>query len=126
VADELARLAGGAAPIDGPRDVMLASRADGTGGEAARLIAQWESEPAPAILFTGYLPPGTPAERLTRSGRARYLRWNVHPRLADNAALVRSTGARLVLPAFGEAKHLPAWQEAFAPARVALSAALML
>jgi Cft2 family RNA processing exonuclease len=121
VAAELERLAASAPPIDGPRGVILASRADGTGGEAARLIEQWEKLREPAIVFTGYLPPGTPAERLTRSGRARYLRWNVHARLSDNAALVREVGARAVLPAFGEAKHLPVWQQAFAPARVATS-----
>jgi hypothetical protein len=99
---------------------MLAAIADATSGEAARLVKQWENESAPAIVFTGYLPPGTPAERLTKSGRARYVRWNVHPRLADNAALARATGARTVLPAFGEARHLDAWQAAFAPSRVAL------
>lgn len=123
MAQTLARLAAEAPPLDGARGVMLASRGDGAAGEAARVIAQSESAATPAIIFTGYLPPGTPAERLTRSGRARYERWNVHARLSDNAALVRATGARTVLPAFGEAKHLAAWQQAFAPARVVLSEA---
>lgn len=117
----LARLAAIAKSIDGPHGVMLASRADAAAGEAARLIAQWEHQPDPAIVFTGYLPPGTPAERLTSSGRARYLRWNVHPRLSDNTALVRAVGARTVLPAFGDARHLPAWRQAFAPAQVVLA-----
>lgn len=117
----LAQLAAEALPIDGPHGLMLASRADASAGEAARLIAQWQDQPAPAIVFTGYLPPGTPAQRLTQNGRAGYRRWNVHPRLDDNVELVRATGARTVLPAFGEAKHLSAWQEAFAPAGVAMS-----
>ncbi|MBX9810161.1 MAG: MBL fold metallo-hydrolase [Burkholderiales bacterium] len=121
VAADLARLAATAKTIDGPLGVMLASRADATAGEAARLIGQWEHAAEPGIVFTGYIPPGTPAERLTRSGRAKYLRWNVHPRLSDNAALVRSAGARTVVPAFGEARHLPAWQRAFAPARVVVN-----
>lgn len=120
-AAELAQLATAAKTIDGPCGVMLASRADATAGEAARLIEQWEHQPDPAIVFTGYLPPGTPAERLTNSGRARYLRWNVHPRLSDNAALVRTVGARTVLPAFGDAKYLQAWRQAFAPAQVAIA-----
>lgn len=118
VAPELQQIAE-AAPASGePGGITLASRADGTAGDAAELLARWENCETPAIVFTGYLPPGTPAERLTRSGRARYLRWNVHPRLSDNAALAKAVGARCVLPAFGDAKYLAAWQRAFAPARV--------
>lgn len=122
----LARIAADAPVINKPQGVILAGRADGMSGETARLIAQWEHRPDPAIVFTGYLPPGTPAQRLTRSGRAHYLRWNVHPRLSDNAALVRETGAHVVVPAFGDARHLPAWQHAFAPARVMLNGAIPL
>ena len=59
--------------------------------------------------------------RLVDSGRARYTRWNAHPRLADNAALVRSVKAKTVMPAFGESRHLAAWQAAFAPAHVTLA-----
>lgn len=123
VASEIAQLEATAPAIDGPQGVVLANRADATAGEAARLIALWEHAPGPAIVFTGYVPPGTPAERVTQSGRARYLRWNVHPRACDNIALVRTVGARTVMPAFGDAKHLPAWQQAFAPARVVVSGA---
>ena len=45
--------------------------------------------PEVTILFTGYVNPTTPAERLTKSGRAQTMRWNVHPRLSDTVALVR-------------------------------------
>jgi Cft2 family RNA processing exonuclease len=120
VVADLERLAVTAPSVEDARGVMLANRADGAGGKVAELITRWESQRGPAIVFTGYLPPGTPAERLTRSGRAQYLRWNVHPRLSDNAALVHATGARSVMPAFGDAKHLPAWQRVFAPARVVI------
>jgi Cft2 family RNA processing exonuclease len=118
VAAELERIATQAPAIDGPHGVMLASRADATAGEAGRLAGDWEAQATPAIVFTGYVPPGTPADRMVRSGRARYVRWNVHPRLEDNVALVRATGARVVVPAFGEATGL---ERAFAPARVAVS-----
>lgn len=118
IAPELARIAECAPASGEPGGITLASRADGTVGNAAELLARWENRDTPAIVFTGYLPPDTPAERLTRSGRARYLRWNVHPRLSDNAALVKSVGAHTVLPAFGDAKHLAAWQNTFASARV--------
>jgi glyoxylase-like metal-dependent hydrolase (beta-lactamase superfamily II) len=118
VAEELARIAREAPPIGDCKGLMFTGFADATEGEAARLVAQWEGEPRPEIVFTGYVPPGTPAQRLTDSGRARYVRWNAHPRLSDNVALARSVAARTVLPAFGDARHLDAWREAFAPARV--------
>jgi Cft2 family RNA processing exonuclease len=120
VAEDMEAIAKLSPAIEGPEGIMIAAAADGTSGAAAEAIERWEGNSAPQIVFTGYLPPGTPAERLTRSGRARYLRWNVHPRLADNARLVADVRARAVLPAFGDAHHLPAWQTAFAPARVAL------
>jgi Cft2 family RNA processing exonuclease len=126
VAGQLAKLADEALPIETPRGAMFAAGADANYGAAQGLVARWENDKAPAIIFSGYLTPGTPAERLTRSGRARYLRWNVHPRLSDNAKLVRDTGARQVLPAFGGAKHLSAWQSAFAPAKVILEGRVQL
>jgi Cft2 family RNA processing exonuclease len=120
VRGELARIARDAPPITG-RGIMLAATADGTSGAAAGLLAEFEHASTPDIVFTGYLPPGTPAERLTKSGRAAYLRWNVHPRLSDNAALARSVKAEIVVPAFGAPKFAAEWQEAFAPAQVVLS-----
>ena len=120
IADRLLELSRQAPRISEPQGVMLASGPDANAGESAALVAAWESARTPAIVFTGYLPPGTPAERLTQSGRAKYLRWNVHPRLSDNARLVRETRARTVLPAFGDARHLPAWETAFAPAKVVM------
>lgn len=122
IASELAQLAENAPAIEKPAGVMLAGSADATAGEAAKRITAWERQTTPAIVFSGYLPPGTPAERLTNSGRASYLRWNVHPRLADNARLVGAVGAQIVLPAFGDAaRHRQAWETAFAPARVVVS-----
>ena len=105
---------------------MLAAVADATRGAADELVRAWEHQPEPSIVFTGYLPRATPADRLTRSKRASVLRWNVHPRLADNAELVRATGARVVLPAFGDAKHHFAWREAFAPATLAYEGPVVL
>ncbi len=120
VAEELARVARDAPPIADPRGLLLAGRADAGEGEAAELAARWEGESAPDIVFSGYFPPGSPAQRLVDSGRARYIRWNVHPRLSDNASLVRAVKARTVMPAFADARHLDAWRTAFAPARVSL------
>ena len=118
--EALARLARECPQIAEAAGVMLAAAPDADSGVAGELVSKWESAALPAIVFTGYLPPGTPAQRLTQSGRAQYKRWNVHPRISDNAALVRATGAKRVLPAFGEARHRSAWQSAFAPAQVIL------
>ena len=125
-ASNIARIAFEAPRIERAEGVMLACIADATSGDAARLVDAWENEASPDIVFTGYLPPGTPAERLTRSGRARYLRWNVHPRLSDNVTLVRACAAHTVVPAFADASHVAAWQFAFAPARVAVDGTVAL
>ena len=58
-------------PINGARGVMLAASADGTSGATAQLIPQFENLPEVTILFTGYVNPTTPAERLAKSGRAQ-------------------------------------------------------
>lgn len=118
VADTLRRIAAEAPRIEGRRGIMLAARADAAAGEAQRLVELWEIETEPTIVFSGYVPPGTPASRVMQSGRARYLRWNVHPRLTENIALARATGARTVVPAFADARLVPMWQQAFAPAGV--------
>lgn len=119
-AAELARIAREAPPITDSRGFMLTGRADASDGDAAGLVMRWEADAAPDIVFTGYFPPGSPAQRLLDSGRARYLRWNAHPRLSDNVALVRAVKARTVMPAFGDARYLDAWSAAFAPARVVI------
>lgn len=120
VAAELARIARDAPPISGPRGLLFCGRADAGDGEAAEWAARWERGAVPEIVFSGYFAPGTPAQRLVDAGRARYLRWNVHPRLGDNAALARTVKARTVVPAFADSRYLDAWRAAFEPARVAL------
>ena len=125
-ADVLARIARESAAAVGPKGILLTGRADASEGEAAGLIARWEKEAAPEIVFSGYFSPGSPAQRLVDTRRASYMRWNVHPTLADNAKLARSLGARVVMPAFGDARHLDAWRKAFAPARVNLERSIEL
>ncbi|MPZ39604.1 MAG: MBL fold metallo-hydrolase [Rhizobiales bacterium] len=117
---ELAELVDAALPPGDMSGATFSTPADGSNGETAKLIAQWEHTLQPAIVFTGYIPPGTPADRLVKSGRAKFLRWNVHPRLSDNIALVRSTGATTVIPAFCDSKVLPALQAALKPANVTM------
>jgi Cft2 family RNA processing exonuclease len=121
---EIERLAAAAKPIDYAQGVMLAASADGTSGAAARLLAQWESMSEPAIVFTGYVPPGTPAERVIKRGRAQFTRWNVHPRLSDIVALVRAVQAKTVIPAFCDRSQLAGLAAALAPARVTMDGAV--
>jgi len=126
VAEKLAHIAREAPLITDSRGIMFTGRADASEGDAASLVARWENDAAPDIVFSGYFPPGSPAQRLVDSGRARYLRWNVHPRLTDNVSLVRAVKARAVMPAFGDARHLDAWRAAFAPARVVIEGSITL
>jgi Cft2 family RNA processing exonuclease len=123
---DVKRLADMVRPIDGARGVMLAASADGASGASARLLAQFEPSPEVTILFTGYVNPTTPAERLTRSGRAQTMRWNVHPRLSDTVALVRTIEARTVIPAFCDREKLAALATALAPARVTMDAVIVI
>lgn len=118
--DEIESLAQIAKPIDGARGIMLAASADGASGASAKLIAQFEDKPEVTILFTGYVNPGTPAERLSRSGRAKTMRWNVHPRLADTIALVQTIQAKTVIPAFCDRAKLEPLATTLAPARVTM------
>jgi hypothetical protein len=46
--------------------------------------------------------------------------WNVHPRLVDCIHLVRSTAARTVLPASGDARHVDGRRAAIEAASVLL------
>ena len=119
-ADGIRRLIDIAKPIDGPRGIMLAGTADGTSGATAELFAAWGNKPEPAIVFTGYVNPTTPADHLVKSGRAHFLRWNVHPRLADTVELARDVQARTVIPAFCDRSQLAALTAALAPARVTM------
>ena len=95
-------------------------------GSAAKLVKQWENASEPAIVFTGYIPPGTPADRLVKSGRAKFLRWSVHPRLSDHITMVGTTGAATVIPAFCDSKFLPALQVALKPANVTMDQVITL
>jgi Cft2 family RNA processing exonuclease len=128
VAEEIARLAQAARPIDTaePRGVMLAAAADGSSGATARLLAQWENAAEPAIVFTGYVTPGTPAERLVKSGRGKFVRWNVHPRLSDVLILMRAVRPQTVIPAFCDRSQLALLSEKLAPARVTMEQTIAL
>jgi hypothetical protein len=70
--------------------------------------------------------PGTPAERLVKSGRGKFVRWNVHPRLSDVIALLQSVQPQTVIPAFCDRAQLPLLAEKLAPARVTMERTIQL
>jgi glyoxylase-like metal-dependent hydrolase (beta-lactamase superfamily II) len=123
---DLAQLAETALAPGEPSGATLSTAADGSGGTTAELIAQWEGAQHPAMVFTGYIPPGSPADRLVKSGRAKFLRWNVHPRLTDTIAMAQATGAATLIPAFCDGKFLPTLQAALKPANVTMDKVLTL
>lgn len=126
VCDDIKRLTATVKPIAGPRGIMLAASADGASGMSGRLLAEWERQTEPTILLTGYVNPTTPADRLAKIRRAQTMRWNVHPRLSDTVALVRSIEAATVIPAFCDRSQLTVLAAALTPARVTMDSIITL
>ena len=120
VDDDMKALAVTAKPIETARGVMLAASADGTSGATKQFLKQWEQTGEPAIVFTGYRAPDTPADRMIKSGRAQFVRWNVHPRISDVVAMMQHVKAKTVIPAFCDRSQLAALAQALAPAHVTM------
>ena len=120
--DDIRAIAVAAKPIEEPRGIMLAGSADGTSGATKQLLERWAHTSEPAIVFTGYRAPDTPADRLIKSGRAQFLRWNVHPRLPDVIALVEAVRPQTVIPAFCDRTQLPGLAQALASTHVTMDA----
>nr|WP_067294695.1 MBL fold metallo-hydrolase [Marinobacterium profundum] len=108
VAERLARLK--PQPFGDDVPIILAANPDGVGGEAGRIIAQQAQQAQRAVLYTGYMP--SVAQAQVDSGRAHWLRWNVHPRLSDVLQLAEVLDARRVVPLFSRLDPLEAWQQA--------------
>jgi Cft2 family RNA processing exonuclease len=103
-----ARVLDGDAPAIG---VMVAHGGSGDVGVADALIQRWQDATAPTILFTGHLPAGTTGRRLVEEGRALFQRWNVHPRISDNLALIERVNPKRIVPAFGRREWIALWQK---------------
>jgi Cft2 family RNA processing exonuclease len=94
-----------------PQGVMVAHGGSGDVGVAGALIKRWRDQSEPTILFTGHLAAGTTGRRIVDNGRARFERWNVHPRASDNLRLIEAINPQRVIPAFGERKYVAFWRE---------------
>jgi hypothetical protein len=119
--EPLLALARGAPALSDAPGIRLAGSADGSTGDSAALLERHAGRPQVAIVFTGYLPLGSPARALTERGRAHYLRWNVHPRRRDIVALARQAGTRHLLPAFGEHAQMTRLRAELAPVELVLT-----
>jgi glyoxylase-like metal-dependent hydrolase (beta-lactamase superfamily II) len=88
-----------------PDDIVIATEANAESGPSAALFARRAE--GFRFLFTGHVPPGTPAASLIAAGEARWLPWNVHPRLDDTLRLVEGAGAGIVVAAFVAPSSMP-------------------
>lgn len=83
-----------------PDGVMIAATADAGGGVAEPLASRFAADGTAHIVFTGHVADDTPGKKLLSEGRAKFIRWNVHPRASDVAWLVEQVRPRAVLPVF--------------------------
>ena len=88
-----------------PNDIVIATEANAESGMSAELLSRRAE--GFRFLFSGHVPPGTPAASLIAAGEARWLPWNVHPRLDDTLALADEIGARTVVAAFVAPSAMP-------------------
>jgi len=79
-----------------PAAALLCHDGMGMAGPARAIVAAARAEAHPT-LFTGHLPTRSPGEQMVAEGRADWLRLPTHPTLAENQAMIASSGARMVL-----------------------------
>lgn len=81
-----------------PTEVIVATEANAESGLAAQLLQRRHE--GFRFLFSGHVPVRTPAWDMLQRNEARWLPWNVHPRLQDTMDLVTRAGAGKVVAAF--------------------------
>ncbi|MEZ2126725.1 MULTISPECIES: MBL fold metallo-hydrolase [unclassified Sinorhizobium] len=80
--------------------VMIAATADAGSGVAEPLASRFAVDGTAHIVFTGHVADDTPGKKLLSERRAKFIRWNVHPRASDVAWLVDQVRPKAVLPVF--------------------------
>ncbi|MEI2386678.1 MBL fold metallo-hydrolase [Breoghania sp. JC706] len=108
VAEETERLTGTAPPVADaqsarPDQVIVASGSNAENGLPAALCARDGFR----FIFSSHVPKTSPAHAMIGEARARWMGWNVHPRLCDVIALAENTQAERVLPAFVDLATAP-------------------
>ena len=92
-------------------DVIIVADPERPGDLVSRLIADprgWR------FVFTGHVAPGSAAAGLIAAGRGARQNWNVHPRASDQLWLAGTTGARHLIPAFGDLAAAPGLSQSLA------------
>lgn len=84
-------------PIEG---VMIAASPNAESGVAQSLATRMAAERQGTVIFTGHLAEGLPSAAMVEAATARFMRWNVHPRLAEQQALMQAVRPRQALAAF--------------------------
>ncbi|GGC05668.1 MBL fold metallo-hydrolase [Marinobacterium zhoushanense] len=89
--------------------VVLVGSPEGIGPVIEPLIARGDRQ----LIYTGYLPPKARGD--VQSGRAQWLRWNVHPRASDLCSLAEAVNAEQVVPLFTSLEDACAWRGVLGP-----------
>ncbi|HVK92222.1 MAG TPA: hypothetical protein VM468_12605, partial [Mycoplana sp.] len=84
-------------PIEG---VMIAAGPNAERGVAKALAERMTAEGRGQVIFTGHIAGGQPSEAMVNAGKARFLRWNVHPRLSEQQLLMEAVRPNRALAAF--------------------------
>lgn len=80
--------------------VMIAAGPNAERGVAKALAERMIASRQGQIIFTGHIASGQPSEAMVREGTARFLRWNVHPRLCEQRRLLEAVAPQQALAAF--------------------------
>ena len=86
-----------ASPLEG---VMIAAGPNAERGVAKVIAERMIAARQGQIIFTGHIAGGQPSEAMIRGGTARFLRWNVHPRLSEQRLLLEAVAPQQALAAF--------------------------
>lgn len=82
------------------RGIMVAASANAESGTAKDIAERLSQDGNGDIIFTGHIASGTASRELINSGKARFMRWNVHPSFPDQKRLVEAVAPDKMLAAF--------------------------
>jgi hypothetical protein len=116
ISAETERLTGLAPPIVDaatarPDQIIVVSGSNAETGLPAALMGRAGFR----FIFSSHVPRTSPAHKMIETGQAKWMGWNVHPRLCDLITLVEHTGAQQVLPAFVDLDAAPNLVAALGP-----------
>jgi len=92
--------------------VMIAAGPNAERGVAKAMAERIAAGGEGQVIFTGHVAAGQPSEAMIKAGTARFLRWNVHPRLSEQQALMQAVRPAQALAAFCPATTLAALRTA--------------